>query len=194
MRPPATEGNCHVSVDRGSSRTVASNVSRLLGAIALLAAGAIHLEQYEVAHFSVIPTIGWLFLANFIAATALSFVLVLPTPGIVRVWWPASRALAAVAGLGVAAGALAALLISEQTPLFGFMEQGYRIEIVAAIATEAVAIISLSVFLTDFWRRMRWPAARLHTAPGATLAPASPVTRERRASSDNGRHDQCGVK
>jgi hypothetical protein len=35
------------------------------------------------------------------------------------------------------------LFISEHTPLFGFMEHGYRLEIVIALAAEAVAIISL---------------------------------------------------
>lgn len=43
---------------------------RRLAAIALLTVGAVHLEQYTVAHYSAIPTIGSLFLANFVAATA----------------------------------------------------------------------------------------------------------------------------
>ena len=40
-----------------------------------------------------------------------------------------------------------ALLISERTPLFGFMEHGYRVAIVTAIATETLAIVALSAVL-----------------------------------------------
>jgi hypothetical protein len=56
-------------------------------------------------------------------------------------------AVAALGGIAVSAGALAALLISEQTPLFGFMEQGYRLEIMIAIASETVAIAALTWFV-----------------------------------------------
>ena len=38
-------------------------------------------------------------------------------------------------------------------PLFGFMEQGYRVEIVIALAAEGAAIISLGVMLS-FARRV----------------------------------------
>ena len=67
------------------------------------------------------------------------------------------ESLAALAGIGVASGALVGLLISEHTPLFGFMEHGYRLEIVIALAAEAVAIISLGAVL--FRRRSRRLAA-----------------------------------
>jgi hypothetical protein len=121
----------------------------------LLIVGGVHLEQYTVSHFSVIPTIGLLFLVNFIAATILGVILLIPlrnTPSRRRL---VLDSLAALAGIGVAAGALIALLISEQTPLFGFMAQGYRLEIVIAIAAEAAAIILLRVFLACVRRRMR---------------------------------------
>ena len=55
----------------------------------------------------------------------------------------AFEALVTLAGIAVATGTLAALLISEYMPLFGFMEQGYRLEIVIAIAAEVVALMSL---------------------------------------------------
>ena len=55
--------------------------------------------------------------------------------------------LAALAGLGLAAGGLVALLISEHTPLFGFMEHGYRFVIVFTIAADSVAIAMLTLFL-----------------------------------------------
>ena len=50
-------------------------------------------------------------------------------------------ALAALGGIGVAGGSLMGLLVSEQTPLFGFMEFGYRPAIVIAIACEAAAVL-----------------------------------------------------
>ena len=43
-------------------------VARGLGALSLLAVGAVHLQQYEDL-YSAIPTIGNLFVVNFIAAT-----------------------------------------------------------------------------------------------------------------------------
>lgn len=123
-------------------------ISRAVGAVSLLVIGGDHLEQYTVAHFSVIPTIGPLFLLNFISAALLGLVLMVPsrrTPGPRRLL---VDSIAALGGIGVAAGALAALLISEHTPLFGFMEHGYRLEVVIAILADAVAIVSLGVFLT----------------------------------------------
>ena len=45
-------------------------VARIAGGVALLVVGGIHLEQYTAGHFSVVPTIGTLFLVNFVAATA----------------------------------------------------------------------------------------------------------------------------
>jgi hypothetical protein len=128
-------------------------VARALGAIALLIVGGVHLEQYTVAHFSVIPTIGPLFLGNFIAATSLGLLLLMPIRRSARRGRLLFDSLAAFAGIGVAAGALAALLISENRPLFGFMEHGYRLEIVIAIASEAIAIASLVVFLATANRR-----------------------------------------
>ena len=42
-------------------------------------------------------------------------------------------ALLALSGIGIAAGTLAGLLISETSGLFGFMEQGYRSAVVLSI-------------------------------------------------------------
>ena len=125
---------------------------RLIGAFALFVVGGVHLEQYSVAHFSVIPTIGPLFLVNFVAATGAGLLLLLAAAPALRRLEPALGLVAAGAGIGVAAGALAALLISEHTPLFGFMEHGYRREIVISIAAEVVAIAALGLFLADSLR------------------------------------------
>jgi len=125
---------------------------RRLCAIALLAVGAVHFEQYTVARYSVVPTIGSLFLANFVAATAFGLALLAPFGSISGRLRELVDITAALGGLGVAGGALAALLISERTPLFGFMEHGYRLEIVIAIAAETVAIVTLGTAVASAWR------------------------------------------
>jgi hypothetical protein len=122
---------------------------RLLAAISLLAAGGVHLQQYIVADYRVIPTIGPLFLLNFIGATLLGLYFLIPADrqaGRVRL---IIDAVATLAGWLLAAGALVALLVSEHTPLFGFMEHGYRFAIVFAIVSEAVAIGALTILMVD---------------------------------------------
>ena len=146
--------------------------------MALLIVGGVHLEQYTVAHFSVIPTIGPLFLVNFIAATSLGLVLLIPVRRSARRGRRRFDSLAALAGIGVAAGAVAALLISEHTPLFGFMEHGYRPEIVVAIVSEAVAIVSLGVFLAIADRRAHALGATLATGDEAANAPGTRTASE----------------
>jgi hypothetical protein len=157
-------------------RVTGLRIARALGAIALLVVGGVHLEQYTVAHFSVIPTIGPLFLVNFIGGTLLGLVLLAPVRGTYRPHRLVVDSLAALAGIGLAVGAMAALLISEQTPLFGFMEHGYRLEIVIALAAETVAIVSLGVFLACAHRRarrLRSKAVVPNDAIGATAAPTA---------------------
>ena len=117
----------------------------MLGAVALLAVGGVHFQQYEYDYFSVIPTIGPLFLVNFIAATALGLVLLAPV--VVRCMPPTVQRLAALAGIGVSAGAFVAVLISEYAPLFGFMESGYRAAVVLALGFEAAAVTFLGAFV-----------------------------------------------
>jgi hypothetical protein len=121
--------------------------TRTLGALALLVIGGVHYQQYRYAFYSSIPTIGPLFLANFIGATALGLFLLTPVSSWLGRRGRSLERVAARAGIGVAAGGLVALLISEHTPLFGFMEHGYRFVIVLAIASDAVAIALLALFL-----------------------------------------------
>jgi hypothetical protein len=134
---------------------------RYLGAAALLGVGIVHLQQYDGAHYSAIPTIGTLFLLNFVSAVVVAAGLFAP----VERRFPRLRkqilgALAA-AGVGIALGALVALLISEQTPLFGFMEGGYRQAIVIAIVLEIATTVLLTGFLVGVARgeRARSPSA-----------------------------------
>jgi hypothetical protein len=158
-------------------RVRALRAARALGALALLVVGGVHLEQYTVAHFSVIPTIGPLHLVNFIAGTSLGLLLLIPIRRSARDGRLLFDSLAALAGIGVAAGALATLLISEHRPLFGFMEHGYRLEIVIAIAAEAVAIASLGCFLAIASRGVHEPRASL-VAREAGDAASSPTASE----------------
>jgi hypothetical protein len=120
--------------------------SRTVGAVALLVVGGVHYQQYHYDFYSAIPTIGPLFLANFVAATALGLFLLSPLRARGRLGTTLDR-LAALAGVGVAAGAFVGLLISEHTPLFGFTEHGYRFAIVLALASEVVVMVTLGLFL-----------------------------------------------
>jgi hypothetical protein len=164
---------------RGSCHRIAMlSVTRAVGAVALLVVGAVHLEQYTVAHFSAIPTIGPLFLVNFIAATSLGLLLLIPIRRSTRQGRLLFDSLAALAGIGVAAGALAALLISEHTRLLGFMEHGYRLEIVIAITSEAVAIASLGVFLAISDRMAHELQAILVTGDETGDAASTPAASE----------------
>ena len=56
----------------------AATALRRLGAVSILVAGAIHLQQYHYDYYSVIPTIGPLFLLNFIGATFVGLALLAP--------------------------------------------------------------------------------------------------------------------
>ena len=119
--------------------------TRTLGALALLLIGAIHFQQYHYDFYSAIPTIGTLFLLNFIGGTGLGLFLLAPfkPPRLRRMF----DQMTAVAGIGFAVSGIAALLVSEHTPLFGFMEHGYRFVIVLTLAAEGAAAVLLAVFL-----------------------------------------------
>ena len=152
-------------------------IAQAVGALALFVVGGVHLEQYYVAFFRVIPTIGPLFLVNFIAATVFGLVLLVPLRrGAGRVWLVLDS-LVALSAIGLSVGALAGLLVSEHTPLFGFMEHGYRLEIVLALAAEAVATVSLAVFLACIVRwtprdRRQNRTTRHASAPSANPTPS----------------------
>jgi hypothetical protein len=122
---------------------------RAMGALALLAVGAVHLQQY-FALYSSIPTIGTLFVLNFVGATALGLGLLAPAP-VERLFGRLSgivKPLLALAGIGLAATAFVFLLISERTPFFGFMEPGYDpAAILASRVAEATTVLFLGGFL-----------------------------------------------
>lgn len=122
---------------------------RFLGALAILAVGAIHLQQYIGADYRVIPTVGTLFLLNAIASAIVGAGLLAP---IKRVASPrtADGAIGtlALAAVAIAIGSLVALFISESSSLFGFTESGYRTAIVVAIVAEAATVALLGPVAT----------------------------------------------
>ena len=137
MRPRRTERR----------RTIAGEAARYLGAVSILLVGAVHAQQYYDAYFSVVPTIGTLFLLSFIGAGIAGVALLAPVRRLGRNLGDLILVLAALGAIGIAAGSLVSLLISEYTPLFGFMESGYRLAIVLAIVFDALATVFLGVFV-----------------------------------------------
>jgi hypothetical protein len=122
------------------------------GAVAMLATGADHFEEYAANQFSTIPTIGTLFLLNFVAATAVGLSLLLPLGRIAKRRAAPVRAVLALSGMLIAAGSLAALWISQNSSLFGFTDHGYRPAVLGAIVAEGVAIVALGAYLLSVRR------------------------------------------
>ena len=115
--------------------------------MAVLATGVAHIEQYSVDKYSTVPTIGTLFLLNFIAAIVIAVGLIAPLRRVTGRYTDVVRAVFAVGGIGLAVLSLAALFVSESSGLFGFVEHGYRMAIVVAIVAEVAATVFLVAFL-----------------------------------------------
>lgn len=126
-------------------RTTTQLAPRVLGALAVLAVGAVHLEQYFAVHYRVVPVIGPLFLLNFLGATALGLLLLSPLERLVP--------LAALGAIGLAATSFVFLFVSENTTLFGFHEYGFRTAIVLSLAAEAATVVLLGAYLVLRLRR-----------------------------------------
>jgi hypothetical protein len=130
--------------------------ARVVGALSLLAVGAVHLQQYFEL-YSEIPTIGTLFVLNFIGATALGLGLLAPLERLLGRVGGVLLALMALGGIALAATSFIFLWISERTPLFGFMEPGYDPE---AILASRIAEVVTVVFLGGFLAARRLSPAR----------------------------------
>jgi hypothetical protein len=136
-----------LSAPTASASSVVERVLRALGALSVLAVGAVHLQQY-FALYSSIPTIGTLFVLNFVGATVIGLGLLAPVERLYDRPSGVLPALLAVGGIGLAATAFVFLLISERTPLFGFMEPGYDpAGILASRVAEAATVLFLAGFL-----------------------------------------------
>ena len=125
----------------------ARTLTRYLGDMAVLAVGVDHLEQYYVDYYRAVPTIGTLFVLDFVSAAVIAVGLLLPLGRLTRRFGDRLLTLLALAGIGIGAGTLAGLLVSENMSLFGFMEVGYRSAIVLSIVFDVAAIAFLSIFL-----------------------------------------------
>ena len=132
---------------RHRTRTIFAQLALVLGAAGVLATGADHLYEYWANQFSTVPTIGTLFLLNFISATVVGLALLLPLRRLVPRHADALRALLAAGGIGIGAASLIALWISETSSLFGFTDSGFRPTIIAAIVSESVAVVALTAYL-----------------------------------------------
>lgn len=117
-RPPAAPRTTRIKVVAvmATDRTASpAQAARYLGAVLLIAAGAVHLQQYFAVYYGVIPVIGPLFLANFAIALVLGLALLAPIQRLAR-WMPS---LAAAGGIAFTAGTIIGLQISESGTLLG---------------------------------------------------------------------------
>jgi hypothetical protein len=116
--------------------------ARVLGALSLLAVGAVHLQQYDDL-YSAIPTIGTLFVVNFVGAAVLGIGLLVPFERLSRRCGALVVAGLAVGGIALAVVSYVFLLIAERRPLFGFMEPGYNPEAIRAAQVSEIATVAL---------------------------------------------------
>jgi hypothetical protein len=128
-------------------RAAIARTALYLGALAVLATGVVHIQQYYGSDYSTVPTIGTLFFLNFVSAAVLAAGLIAPLGRVAGRYADPIRALFAVGGIGFAVLSLVALFVSESSSLFGFTEYGYRTAIVLAIVAEAAAVVFLLIFL-----------------------------------------------
>jgi hypothetical protein len=131
-----------IHTDHGARR-VALLTLRVTGALALIAMGALHLQQYYDAGYSALPTIGTLFVLNFAGGVALGLALLLPVERLPGRAGQIALPLLSFAGAAMAATSIAFLLISEQTPLFGFLETSSSSAITDALVIESIATFAL---------------------------------------------------
>ena len=129
-------------------RKLVVETTRYLGAVSILLVGAVHAQQYYGAFFSVVPTIGTLFLLSFIGAGIVGAVLLSPVRRLGREIGDAALVVAALGAIGIAVGTFVSLLISEYTPLFGFMESGYRLAVVLTLLFDVMTTAFLGVFVS----------------------------------------------
>src|SRR6476660_3678423 len=135
-------------------------ILRVVGSGLLIATAAIHLDLY-LTGYRTIPTIGWLFLLQVIAAFGLGLA-VLAIPRRLAAGVPAR--LAAAAGAGFALATLAGYLLSVWTGLFGFKEVRTGAGVAAGLVEVAAFVVLAALALA--------PAPAKAAADGAAPAPA----------------------
>jgi hypothetical protein len=130
-----------------NQRKIVGETARYLGAVSIFLVGAIHAQQYYGAYFSVVPTIGTLFLLSFLGAGIVGTVLISPVRRLGRFVGDAALVVAALGAIGIAVGTFVSLLISEYMPLFGFMESGYRLAVVLTLVFDVMTTVFLGTFV-----------------------------------------------
>jgi hypothetical protein len=150
--------------------------ARYLAALLLIGIGVIHLYENIHNHYAVIPIIGTLFYVNFAGALALALALVAPVDRVPAIGGPLLRLLM-LAVAGFAAAAIGGLLISENSTLFGFHEQGYRTNIDLSLGLEGALILLAGLFLAlDVRRHPPESVAAPHAgSPRRTHEPGLPA-------------------
>jgi predicted lipoprotein with Yx(FWY)xxD motif len=137
MKPLNLRSGAHVVISMGSTRGTSKprrSWFGIAGAALLVASGAIHLDLY-LTGYRTIPTIGWLFLLQVIAAFGLAAAI------LVTGSW-----LAEAAGAGFALSTLGGYLLSLWVGLFGFTEVRTSAGIVAGIIdVAAFAMLAIAV-------------------------------------------------
>ena len=141
-------------------------VLRVAGSGLLIATAAIHLDLY-LTGYRTIPTIGWLFLLQVIAAFGLGLA-VLAIPRRPAAALLASR-LAAAAGAGFALATLGGYLLSVWTGLFGFTEVRTSAGIAAGLVEVAAFAVLAALALAPA------PADREAAAPARFPAQIPPA-------------------
>jgi hypothetical protein len=144
---PATTPSAAGSWLTPHRRSTIAGATLYLGAVAVLATGVDHIQQYYGADYSTVPTIGTLFFLNFVSAVVITIGLIAPLGRFAGRNADAIRTLFAVGGIGLGLVSLIALFVSESSGLFGFVEHGYRTPIALAIVAEAAAVVLLGIFL-----------------------------------------------
>ena len=125
---------------RGPSLPRRTLLSRSAGAALLVATGGIHLDLY-LTGYRTIPTIGWLFLLQVIAAFALGLAILLT-----------AEPLVAAAGALFAVGTLGGYLLSLRVALFGFREVRTTAGIVAGLIEVAAFAVLVPLIPRIPWR------------------------------------------
>jgi hypothetical protein len=163
-RSSGTDGSGRARPASGArSSQLTGEIARYLGAGSLVVVGVIHAQQYYYDYFSVVPTIGTLFLLSFIGSGVVGATLIAPVRRLGRNLGDLILVLAALAGIGIAAGSLVSLMISEYTPLFGFMESGYRLAIKLTLVFDTLTTALLALFVVTLARSRRERAASTAT-------------------------------
>jgi predicted lipoprotein with Yx(FWY)xxD motif len=152
-----------------------SIILRVVGSGLLIATGAIHLDLY-LTGYRTIPTIGWLFLLQVIAAFGLGLaVLAIPR----RLVLPGR--LTAAAGAGFALATLGGYLLSVWIGLFGFKEVRTGAGIAAGLVEVAAFVVLAALALAPAPAkaaadRAAAPPARFPTQIPAAAARAAGIT------------------